>query len=120
MIHHLGVLGEQAAAFQIRTRNVVEITPANLRPKVDVTRRLLDGLESDALIFDELHRDLGNAPDEDMRPGDLRDGVVAVLREPLRIEGLGALVVEDVLEAVILEKRDGLLQFLSRRLDHRR
>src|SRR6185503_20288807 len=49
MIHRPDVLGEQPAAFQIRTWNVVEITPTDLRPEVDVTRGLFDGLESDAL-----------------------------------------------------------------------
>ena len=112
MIHRLRVFAEQAVALEIRPGNVVEITAADLRTEVDVARGFLDGLESDALVLDELHRHLRNSPDDDVRAGDLRDGIVAVLRQPLGIKSLSALVIEDVLETVILQKRDGIFEFL--------
>ena len=48
-----------------------------------------------------------------MRAGDLCDGVVAVLREPFRIEGLGTLIVENVLEPMVRQESNGFFQFFG-------
>src|SRR5262245_9058783 len=73
MLHDRRVLAKQTATLQIRSRNVIEIPSADFGSEVDVPRRLLDGFEPDALIFDELHRNLRNSPDDNVSAGNLRD-----------------------------------------------
>ena len=82
MIHRGAVFREQAMPLQVRLGNVVEIPAAGLRAEVHIPRRLFDRFQTHALIFDELHRNLRDPPDNHVRARDLGDGVVAVLRQP--------------------------------------
>ena len=82
VVHGSGILGEQSVPLQIRLGNVVEVPASDLRPEVNVARRAFDRLESNALVLNELHRHLRDAPNEEMSAGDLRDGIVTVLRQP--------------------------------------
>src|SRR5262249_50681759 len=91
--------------------NVIEITSAGFRAEIDVTRGFFDRLETDTLVLDKLHRNLRNSPHDDVRSRNLRDRVVAILREPLRIESLSALVIQDVLEPVLLQEPHGVFEF---------
>ena len=97
-----GVFLQQTVTLEIRRGNVIEVAAADLRAEVHVAGGFLDRLQSDTLVFDELHRNLRDSPHDDMRSGNLRDRIVAVLRQPFRIERLRALVVENVLETVVL------------------
>ena len=65
----------------------------------------------DPLILDEFHRDLRNSPYDDVSARHLRDRVIAILRQPFRIEGLSALVIEDVLEPMLFQKSDRVFKF---------
>src|SRR5678816_3247465 len=112
MIHGCDVVGKQAAALQIGPRNVIEVASGDLRPEIDVTGGLLDRLESDSLVLDEFHCNLRDAPNENMRTCYLSNGIVAVLREPLRVERLRSLIVQDVLETMVPQEDDRIFEFL--------
>jgi hypothetical protein len=45
-----------------------------------------------------------------MCSSNLRDRIVAILREPLRIKRLCALIIEDVFESVLLQKADRVFE----------
>src|SRR5262249_19737243 len=95
---------------QVGLWNVVEIAAADFCAEVDVAGRFLDRLQPHTLIFDELHRDLRYSPYDYVRACDLRNRVVAVLRQPFRIESLRALIVENMSEAVLPEKAHCVLE----------
>src|SRR5215813_11039959 len=49
---------QQTETLEVRSRRVIQILAADLCAEVHVSRRLLDRLETDTLVFDELHRNL--------------------------------------------------------------
>src|SRR5262249_3154717 len=111
MIHCRNVFGSPSMPFEIRLWNAVEIPAADFRPEVDVTCRFLDRLKTDTLVLDKLHRHLRYSPHDDVSAGYLRNRIVAVRRQPFRVERLSALVVQDMFEAMILQEPDGLFEF---------
>ena len=114
MVHRGGVFAQHSVPLEIGLGNVIEVMAADFRTEVDVARRLLDRLQPDTLILDELHRHLRNSPHENVCACHLRDRVVAILRQPVRIERLSPLVVQDVLEPMFLQESHGVFKFAGK------
>src|SRR5207248_9461042 len=98
---------------QVRLGKVVQVTAADFRTEAYVTSGFLYGFQADSLILNELQCDLRHTPDHNVGTSHLCDGVVAVLRQPFRIEGLSPLIIENVLEPVFLQESNGVFQLCS-------